>query len=140
MVLSIRNQFDGDIVTVTRGEVMGIVLTRLSGGQQITAAITLDAIDDLGLAAGRSATILIKSTEVAVATGPVGRVSIRNLIPGTVSAVDFGAVMTTVRIEIGNGQTITAAITKDAAEEMSLAVGDRVTALVKSTEVSISVN
>jgi molybdate transport system regulatory protein len=47
--------------------------------------------------------------------------------------------MTTVKITIAGGQTLTAAITKDAAEDLTLAGGDSVTALVKSTEVSIAV-
>jgi len=66
MRLSIRNQFDGEVVDIARGEVMGIVRTRLAGGTEITAAITLEAIDELGLAVGGPAVVLIKSTEISV--------------------------------------------------------------------------
>lgn len=139
MRLSIRNQLDGVIESITRGEVMGTVQTRLSGGQDVTAAITLDAIDDLQLATGTPVTVLLKSTEVFVATGPVSGLSIRNQIPGTVFEVDNGAVMTTIKITIEGGHTITAAITKDGSDDLELAPGDPVTALVKSTEVAIAV-
>lgn len=138
MRLSIRNQFPATVVTVTPGQVMGTVKARLAGGQEITAAITLEAIQDLGLADGAAIQILIKSTEVALATGPINGLSIRNQVPGTIRAVDHGAVMTTVKVDIGGGDTLTAAITKESAEDLKLVEGDPVTALVKSTEVSLA--
>jgi molybdate transport system regulatory protein len=68
MRLSIRNQFPATIVTVTPGQVMGTVKASLNGGQEITAAITLEAIHDLGLSDAAPVRILVKSTKVSVAT------------------------------------------------------------------------
>jgi molybdate transport system regulatory protein len=79
----------------------------------------------------------VKSTEVSLATGPVTGLSIRNRIPGTVSDVAIGGAMATVRITVEGGE-LTAAITKDAIADLGLAVGTRVTALIKSTEVSLA--
>jgi molybdate transport system regulatory protein len=139
MRLSIRNQLDGVIQAVSRGEVMATVRTALAGGPEITAAITLEAVDDLGLTEGQHVRLLVKSTEVAVATGTLENLSIRNRLPGTIANVEHGAVMTTVKVTIAGGQTMTAAITKDGAEDLDLSVGDEVTVLIKSTEVSIAV-
>ncbi|MCW2584470.1 MAG: molybdenum-pterin binding protein, partial [Klenkia sp.] len=47
-------------------------------------------------------------------------------------------VMTTVKIDV-SGQTVTAAVTKEAVEDLGLAVGSPVVALVKSTEVMLGV-
>ena len=138
MGLSIRNQFAGTVTAVAVGEVMSTVKVRLGDGPEITAAITAEAVKDLGLAEGSAVHVLIKSTEVAVATGPVGAMSIRNRIPGTVAAVDHGAVMTMVKIAFNGGDMLTAAITRDGAEDLELAEGNAVTALVKSTEVSLA--
>jgi molybdopterin-binding protein len=67
MRLSTRNQLTGTITEVTLGTVMATVKVRLDGGDQIvTASITKDAAEDLGLQAGNAATVLIKSTEVAI--------------------------------------------------------------------------
>jgi molybdate transport system regulatory protein len=115
------------------------VRVRLTGGQEVTAAITLDAIDELKISDGDRATALVKSTDVSIAAGPVNGLSIRNQIPGTVTRIDTGTVMTTVAIEIIGGQTLVAAITKDGADELALAQGREVVALVKSTEVSLAV-
>ena len=103
-------------------------------------AITLDAVDDLGLTDGQRVHVLVKSTEVALATGTPDNLSIRNRLPGTIANVDHGAVMTTAKLTIAGGQTVTAAITKDGADDLDLSVGDAVTALIKSTEVSIAVD
>jgi molybdopterin-binding protein len=68
------------------------------------------------------------------------RLSIRNQLSGKVVAVDLGTVMATVQVELdGGGQVVTASITKNAAEELGLAVGQSATVLIKSTDVVIGV-
>ncbi|MFC1403031.1 MULTISPECIES: molybdopterin-binding protein [Streptacidiphilus] len=137
MSLSIRNQIPGTVTSITAGEVMATVRTRLTGGQDITAAITLEAVKELGLAEGTAVRAMVKSTEVSLATGPVQGLSIRNRIPGTVTDVATGGAMATVKITVDGGE-LTAAITKDAVADLGLAAGSRVTALIKSTEVSLA--
>jgi molybdate transport system regulatory protein len=65
------------------------------------------------------------------------RVSARNQLRGTIASVDQGAVMATVVIRLEGGQEVVAAITKDSAENLGLAVGDAVTAVIKATEVMV---
>lgn len=66
------------------------------------------------------------------------RISARNQLPGTVTRVDIGAVMSTVVIRLAGGEEVVAAITKDSAEHLELAVGDTVTAVIKATEVMVA--
>ena len=67
MRLSIRNQLPGEIIAVHLGAVMATVQVRLDGGEQVvTASITKEAAEDLGLTAGQPTTVLIKSTDVAI--------------------------------------------------------------------------
>ncbi len=66
MTLSVRNQLPGTVTAVTTGEAVASVKVRLAGGQGITAAITKDAVEDLGLAAGASVVALIKVTEISL--------------------------------------------------------------------------
>ncbi len=61
----------------------------------------------------------------------------RNQLKGKVAAVELGAVMASIKIEVSEPETITAAITKESAEKLGLAEGDDVTAIIKSTEVII---
>lgn len=137
MELSIRNQLSGTVLDVTAGEVMAAVRVRLDGGQLVTAAITLDAATELNLTEGSSVQALIKSTEVSLATGPVKGLSIRNQLAGTVTDVASGQAMARIKVEVEGG-SLTAAITKDSADELGLAAGSAVTALIKSTEVALA--
>lgn len=137
MSLSIRNQIPGTVTAVTAGEVMATVKVRLAGGQEVTAAITLEAVKELGLAAGSPVRTLVKSTEVSLATGAVEGLSIRNQIPGTVTGVETGGAMASVKVAVEGGE-LTAAITKDAVTDLGLAPGRSVVALIKSTEFSLA--
>ncbi|WP_406346103.1 molybdopterin-binding protein [Streptomyces sp. NBC_00648] len=137
MSLSIRNQIAGTVTSVTTGEAMASVKVRLIGGQEITAAITTEAVKDLGLSQGSAVKALVKSTEVSLATGPVEGISIRNQIAGTVTDVATGGAMGAVKVTVEGGE-LTAAITKDAVETLGLAAGTSVVALIKSTEISLA--
>ncbi|WP_217143578.1 molybdopterin-binding protein [Streptomyces sp. AC627_RSS907] len=137
MSLSIRNQLPGTVTAVTRGEAMATVGIRLSGGQDLTAAITRDAADELRLAAGTAVRALVKSTEVALATGRTDGLSIRNRLPGTVTRIALGEAMAAVHVTMDDAE-LTAVITKEAAEDLGLFVGSDVVALIKSTEVALA--
>ncbi|MET9529395.1 MULTISPECIES: TOBE domain-containing protein [unclassified Streptomyces] len=137
MSLSIRNQLPGTVTGVTDGAVMATVKVHLGGGQEVTAAITLEAARELGIAEGVAVRALIKSTEISLATGPVTGLSIRNRLPGTVTDVATGGAMASVKVSV-EGAELTAAITKESAAELGLAPGSSVIALIKSTEVSLA--
>ncbi|WP_430333271.1 TOBE domain-containing protein [Rhodococcus sp. ACT016] len=65
MRLSTRNQLTGTVTEVSPGAVMATVKVKLDGGEQIvTASITKEAVEELGLEPGVAATVLVKSTEV----------------------------------------------------------------------------
>ncbi|MFD5975953.1 TOBE domain-containing protein [Streptomyces bacillaris] len=65
--ISIRNQLAGTVTDVATGGAMGSVKVSVEGGE-LTAAITKDAVEALGLTSGSSVVALIKSTEVSLAT------------------------------------------------------------------------
>lgn len=65
------------------------------------------------------------------------KISARNQISGIVLAVTPGAVNGTVKVDIGGGNTVTASITEEAIADLALAPGDRVTVIVKASDVLI---
>lgn len=67
------------------------------------------------------------------------RLSTRNQLPATVASVTLGDAMATVKVTVEGGHTMTASITRDAAEDLALAEGMKVTVLVKSTEVMLGI-
>ncbi len=66
------------------------------------------------------------------------KLSARNKITGTVSAVEKGAVASVVKVDVNDPFTITSMITKEAVEELKLKPGDKVSVVIKSTEVIIA--
>lgn len=68
------------------------------------------------------------------------RLSARNVLKGTVVSVEKGATTAHVRIDIGAGTIVTAAITNEAATELGLAVGQSAAAVIKASDVMVGVD
>jgi molybdopterin-binding protein len=66
MKLSARNILSGTVKSVTKGATTSHVVVEVAPGQTITAAITNQAVDDLGLAVGVSASAIIKASDVLI--------------------------------------------------------------------------
>jgi molybdopterin-binding protein len=67
MKISARNQLKGKITEVKKGTTTAHVKIDIGGGATVTAAITNDSVDSLGLAAGKTAYAVIKASDVMVA-------------------------------------------------------------------------
>ena len=65
------------------------------------------------------------------------KISARNQIRGTVTAIKEGAVEAQVTIDIG-GQSIVSVITMDAVASLGLSVGSQATALIKADSVMLA--
>jgi molybdopterin-binding protein len=63
--LSARNRFPGVVTSVESDGVMALVEIE-AGPHRVTAAVTRDAVEELGLAPGVSATATVKATSVMV--------------------------------------------------------------------------
>jgi molybdopterin-binding protein len=69
------------------------------------------------------------------------RLSTRTQLNGTIADVDLGSVMATVKVRLDGGdQIVTSSITKDAALNLDLKVGQPATVFIKATEVAIGVD
>jgi molybdopterin-binding protein len=66
MKLSARNQLRGTIVEVVKGQTTSHVRIDI-GGAIVTASITNEAVDDLGLKVGQAAYAVVKASDVMVA-------------------------------------------------------------------------
>jgi molybdate transport system regulatory protein len=64
--------------------------------------------------------------------------STRNQLRGKVQEVKLGGIMASVKVKLGTDEIITAAITREAAEEMNLGQDRDVVVLIKSTEVMLA--
>jgi molybdopterin-binding protein len=67
VALSARNQLRGTVKSVKLGTVMAEVVVDV-GGNEIVSAITRGSAEGLGLSEGTAVTVVIKATEVLLAT------------------------------------------------------------------------
>jgi molybdopterin-binding protein len=66
MKLSARNQLKGKIVGVNKGTTTAHVRIDIGGGAVITASITNESVDELGLKVGDEAWAVVKASDVMV--------------------------------------------------------------------------
>ena len=137
-MISARNQLPSTVKNVKKGAVNDEITLELAGGATLTAIITSESTQNLGLAAGKEAVAVIKASSVLVSTDETLRLSARNRLAGTVSRIETGAVNSEVDVKVG-GNTFVAIITKHSAENMKLAVGQAVDVIVKASHVLVGV-
>jgi molybdopterin-binding protein len=66
MKLSARNVLKGKVVEVKKGQTTAHVRINIGGNNVITASITNEAVDDLGLKVGDDAAAIVKASDVMV--------------------------------------------------------------------------
>ena len=72
--------------------------------------------------------------------GRMMKISARNVLKGKVKQVKAGAVNTEVIVELPGGAEIVSVITKESAENLKLAKGKAVYAVIKASNVMIAVD
>lgn len=65
------------------------------------------------------------------------KLSARNQLKGKIQKVDVGLITAKVTLDLGNGNIISAIISKEAISDLNLKPGDPAFAIIKSTEVII---
>lgn len=141
MQTSARNQFSGTVTRLTRGAVNDEIELALSGGDVIAATVTHASSEALGLRKGLAAIALIKASAIIIAVedGQALKLSARNQLRGTVSALRPGAVNSEVAIALQGDNIVTAVITNASVDALSLREGGKAIALFKASSVILAV-
>ena len=114
---------------------------KLSGGERLTATVTHQSVENLGLKLGAEAVALVKASWVIVAIeeGTPLKLSARNRLTGTVSQLTPGAVNTEVVIALKGGNSVAAIVTNESARTLKLAEGMAASAIFKASSVILGV-
>lgn len=137
MNISACNRLSGTVSEMKKGRVT--TNARISaGGRRITAVIATSSAESMGLEVGDAIDVLFREVDVLLMKGDgAERVSASNRISGAVLDIKKGNVTAEIPIDVGGGR-ITAVIARTSAEEMGLAVGDKVTAMFREIDVILS--
>jgi molybdate transport system regulatory protein len=141
MLTSARNHFAGQVTRIHKGAVNDEVELVLSGGERLTAIVTHESVQNLGLKIGKDAVALVKASWIILALDvkPSLKLSARNQLAGEIKRLTRGAVNAEVVIELKGGNSVAAIITNDAVKELKLAIGKRVVAIFKASSVILGV-
>ena len=138
MKTSARNQFVGPISSLREGAVSFEVCLRLDEKNEITAMITRESAENLGLAIGKEVHAFIKAQSVILMTDPEIRTSARNHLWGEVTRVHDGAVNSEITLTLPGGRTVTAIITCDSVASLGIREGMQACAIFKASSVILA--
>jgi len=140
MKLSARNVWLGQVTKIEKGAVNSVVHIRLKGGDQIASMITDSSVQRLELAPGKEVMAIVKASNVLLGLDiDPESISARNILAGTASCIVTGAVNDEITLELPGGSTVTSIITSASVKRMELAVGKKISAIVKASDVMLAV-
>lgn len=139
MKTSARNQFAGPVIAIKEGVVDAEVSIRLAPELVLTAIVTRESAENLGLVKDRDVLAFVKASSILLLTGDDGHISARNRFTGIVTHLHQGPVNAEVTLSMPGGQhVITAVVTDDSVKRLGLAVGQSVTAVFKASSVFLA--
>jgi molybdate transport system regulatory protein len=129
------NKLRGRITRIESNDHVSLVDVDVSG-DSFTATLLETPDDAAYLQVGNVVDVLFKETEVSLAKGLSGLISLRNRMQTTVKLVRSGVILSEVLLDY-RGQQISSIITSRSIRRMDIKPGDEVEALVKANEVTL---
>ena len=138
MKISARNQITANIAEIKAGIVNVQILLQSKKGSELTSVITHTSAESMNLVNGDEVIAFFKASHVMISTGYLYGISARNQLEGIISEVIKGVVNTEVILTLQGGEQIVSIITNDSAEGLGLIPGQKVIAIIKSTDIMIA--
>ncbi len=136
MQISARNQIQGIVEHIERGTINSSVFVKLKSGYSLLSVITNDAVESLNLNNSDEIVAIFKSSSVLITTDLTLNISARNKFQGSIERINVGEINGELILNIG-GDKIAAVITAAAVKSLNLKEGDKVSAIIKSSDVMI---
>ncbi len=141
MRTSARNQLRGTVINTKVGPVNAEVTLAINRDSRLTATVTRESLEEMGLEEGRDAYALFKASSVILIPPNDGlRTSARNRLCGIISHIQRGPVNSEVIIELEGNKHIAAIITSESEEQLGLGKGKALCALIKASHVILGVD
>lgn len=141
MYFSARNQLSGRVTRINHGVSNNEIVLTLAGGDPILALITTDRSLIMGVKAGDEAIAVINASSIILGNERCQRfrISARNQLPAEIRQINLGPAFAEVQLALKGNDALVAIVPKDAIGELELAVGHRVTAIFKASNVILGV-
>ncbi|MGR9035412.1 MAG: TOBE domain-containing protein, partial [Gammaproteobacteria bacterium] len=130
---SARNQLFGRIFEIREGAVNAEIAVKLKAGEPVVVGIGLASLHELGIETGADAVLLINSADIMLSVdSDPGRLSARNRLPCTVLRIRQDGVEAEVTVLLPGGEVLSARITGQSVQNLSLEPGRPVWAVFKT--------
>lgn len=129
------NKLRGCIKGIESNDHVSLVDVEVNG-DSFTATLLETPEDSPYLQVGNQVNVLFKETEVSLAKGLTGLISLRNRIKATVTMVRSGVILSEVVLDY-RGHRMSSIITTRSIARLDIKAGDEVEAMVKANEVTL---
>lgn len=136
---SARNQFVGTVCALHESPVDYEVRVRVDPGTEITAVVTRESAETLGLRLGSEVIAQVKASSLFLLVDEGVQLSARNRLWGTVERIVEGPVNAEVTLALPGGLTATAVVPHESVGALGLAAGVRACAAFKVSSVILAV-
>ena len=133
MKTSARNELTGKITNIITGSVMSEVKITVSPEVTVSATVTKEGLASLGVNLNDEVTAIIKASSIIITKDAV-KTTARNVLKGKVVEVIKGAINSEVKLSLGTA-IISAIVTNDAIEDLSIKVSEDAYAIIKASSV-----
>jgi len=133
MKTSARNELTGKITNIIDGAVMSEVKIDVSAEVTVSATVTKEGFASLGAKLNDEVTAIIKASSIIITKDAV-KTTARNVLKGKVVEVIKGAINSEVKLSLGTA-IISAIVTNDAIEDLSIKVSEDAYAIFKASSV-----
>jgi len=130
-MVSTRNRFSASIVDIKKGGVTAEIKLDVGDGRHLIAVIARTAAEEMGLDVGNRVTAYVREGDLLLEKG--NAINVRNRIAGTITNLRPGTVTTELTLATDRGDLF-ALLARSMADDMKLAVGDGVTALMRERD------
>ena len=103
----------------------------------MSVIITSNSVDEMRLEEGDPIEVLFKASDVIIAQGLSGKLSARNILPGIITGITKGFPLAMITLDCKEDK-VAAELTISSLEDMDLKAGDRVDAVIKSSELILA--
>jgi molybdate transport system regulatory protein len=135
MKTSARNQFVGNITALIAGEVNYEVRLKLDDANELTAVITRESAETLGLVIGMEVYALVKSSSVLLLTDREARTTASNHLWGQITRIHEGPVSAEIILALPGGKSVCSVISHDSVGRLGLAVEAEACAVFQASSV-----
>lgn len=128
------NSFKASITKIEKVDSLNYIELNYRGKALSMVSLELDS----DLKVGVSVEIVFNPSHVSIGKNLRGDLSCSNRLNGIIENIDNGKILSSLQIRVEESELIESIITRTSSDRVNLKVGERIEALIKATEISIS--